>query len=103
MTSTTRKPRAVRPPACRVVTFRRAAYPCELLPAGQVALVSVNEKGYAVSVAGGVVTFHTAEGKRYQVCGDTCTCPDYVYTREPRGEVCKHCLAAKLLAADGTI
>lgn len=105
MTATiSRKPRTVNPARCDLVTLRRMAYPCELLPAGQPAHVVLNGKPYVVTADGSdAFTFHGERGRSHTVCGGTCCCEDFIYVREARGEACKHVLALGKLRADGSV
>jgi SWIM zinc finger len=101
-TATNRKPRKVNPVKCDLVTIRRLAYPCTLLPNGQPAHVTINGKPYVVTARTGMVCFHSKDASHI-VSQGTCSCEDFTYVREARGEKCKHILAASKMIADGTI
>lgn len=97
------KPRKVNPARCDLVTLRRMAYPCTLLPNGQPAHVTINGKPYVVSHSHpGVICFHS-ETDSHIVAGGECTCADFVFTRQARGESCKHQIAAGLMIQNGAL
>ena len=101
-TTTPRKPRRVNPVKCEVVTHRRMVYACELMPIGVPAHITLNAKPYVVEVVEDSVVLHSSTDT-HTVSRETCTCGDYTFVREARGEVCKHVLAVRKLKLDGTI
>lgn len=104
MTTTTRKPRTIRPAKADILVERRMAYPCELLPEGQPARIVLNGKPYVVTHDGeDAFTFHGLSNRSCTVRGWCCDCEDFIYVREARGEPCKHVLAWARMKHDGTI
>jgi hypothetical protein len=97
-----RKARRVNPVKCDLTVIRRLAYPCTLLPAGQPAHVSLNGKPYVVTAEGDCVIFHS-DRDSHTVSHGGCTCGDYVFVREARGEACKHVVAAGKMRAEGAV
>ena len=102
MTTTTRKPRKVNPVRCDLQVIRRLAYPCTLLPAGQPAQVTLNGKPYVVTAELDALTFHSGTDS-HTVSRGTCTCGDFTFVREARGESCKHILACSKMRAEGAV
>ena len=113
-----RRPKVYPPARCDVLLLRPLVYPCEMLPQGIPALLSLNDEDYhltAYATWAGVNL--VVDGYRFQKVAEPaseprdvsctrygleCDCPDRIFRKRIGGE-CKHMRCVRILRERGDL